>query len=48
MSLSITADYKELLAGTSNGCLYRVLTEDLSSMLHTEGHVTGWMLVIEK
>ena len=39
----MSADSKELLAGTSNGFLYRVLAVDLSTMLHTEGHVTGIM-----
>jgi len=38
MSLSCSQDGKELLAGTIGGKLYRVLTEDLSFMLHTDAH----------
>ena len=38
MSLSHSIDGKELMAGTIGGKLYRVLTEDLSFMLHTDAH----------
>jgi len=38
MSLSLSNDKKELIAGTIGGKLYRVLTEDLSFLLHTDAH----------
>ena len=38
MSLSVSVDKKELIAGTSGGKLYRMLTNDLSFMLHTDAH----------
>lgn len=38
MSLSASNDKKELIAGTSGGKLYRMLTNDLSFMLHTDAH----------
>ncbi len=38
MSLSLSNDKKELIAGTSGGKLYRMLTNDLSFMLHTDAH----------
>jgi WD40 repeat protein len=38
MSLSVSNDKKELIVGTSGGKLYRMLTHDLSFMLHTDAH----------
>ena len=38
MSTSISNDKKELIVGTSGGKLYRMLTQDLSFMLHTDAH----------
>ena len=38
MSLTVSNDGKELLVGTFNGKLYRVLTDDLSYLLHTDAH----------
>jgi len=38
MSLSASQDGKELMAGTVGGKLYRVLTNDLSFLLHTDSH----------
>ena len=38
MSISISNDKKELICGTSGGKLYRMLTNDLSFMLHTDAH----------
>lgn len=38
MSVCISPDGKELMAGTSSGKLYRVLTDDLSFLLHTDAH----------
>ena len=38
MSLTASTDGKELMAGTIGGKLYRVLTEDLSFLLHTDAH----------
>jgi len=41
MSLTISNDSKELIAGTNGGKLYRVLLEDLSYLLHTDAHTGG-------
>jgi len=38
MSLTVSIDGKELVAGTIGGKLYRVLVEDLSFLLHTDAH----------
>jgi photosystem II stability/assembly factor-like uncharacterized protein len=38
MSVSASNDKKELIVGTSGGKLYRMLTNDLSFMLHTDAH----------
>jgi WD40 repeat protein len=38
MSLTCSQDGKELLVGTLGGKLYRVLTEDLSYLVHTDAH----------
>ncbi len=39
ISLSQSIDKKELICGTSNGKIYRVLTGDLTYLLHTDAHV---------
>ena len=41
MSLCCSIDGKELVAGTIGGKLYRVLTDDLSFLLHTDAHAGG-------
>ena len=41
MSLAISHDGKELIAGTMGGKLYRVLSDDLSYLLHTDAHTGG-------
>lgn len=41
MTLSLSCDNKELLAGTSNGKIYRVLTATLDATLHSESHTSG-------
>ena len=38
MSLTVSNDKKELLAGTVGGKLYRILEGDLSFLLHTDAH----------
>ncbi len=38
MSLTVSGDGKELIAGTIGGKLYRILTDDLSFLLHTDAH----------
>jgi len=38
MSISLSSDSKELIVGTTGGKLYRMLTADLSFMLHTDAH----------
>lgn len=38
MSISVSNDKKELIVGTTGGKLYRILTTDLSFMLHTDAH----------
>ena len=37
-SISLSMDKKELIVGTSVGKLYRMLTGDLSYMIHTDAH----------
>ena len=39
MSLSLSNDKAELIVGTSGGKLYRVLTNDLSYLLHSDAHI---------
>jgi len=39
MSLTLSNDKGELVAGTAGGKLYRVLTNDLSYLLHSDAHV---------
>ena len=34
----MSADWKEVLAGTSLGKIYRMLSSDLSFMIHTDAH----------
>lgn len=38
MSISLGLDRKEIIVGTVGGKLYRMLTTDLSFMLHTDAH----------
>jgi len=38
MSITVAQDGKELLVGTMGGKLYRILTEDLSYLIHTDAH----------
>jgi WD40 repeat protein len=38
VSINVSADKKELIVGTNGGKLYRMLTTDLSFMLHTDAH----------
>jgi len=39
--MSVDEPNNEILAGTSNGNLYRIFPDDLSATLHTEGHVSS-------
>ena len=41
MALSPAIDNKEILCGTSNGTLFRLLTADLSYMVHSESHIAA-------
>jgi WD40 repeat protein len=38
MSVNLSNDEKELIVGTISGKMYRVLTNDLSFMLHSDAH----------
>lgn len=38
MSICVSNDKKEVIAGTIGGKLYRVLADDLSFLLHTDAH----------
>jgi outer membrane protein assembly factor BamB len=38
VSVAAASDKKELIVGTAGGKLYRMLTADLSFMLHTDAH----------
>jgi WD40 repeat protein len=38
MSVNLSIDEKELIVGTISGKMYRVLTNDLSFMLHSDAH----------
>ena len=38
MSLAVSGDKKELIAGTIGGKLYRVLENDISFLIHTDAH----------
>ncbi len=38
VSISVSADKKELIVGSIGGKLYRMLLADLSFMLHTDAH----------
>lgn len=40
-SLSLGLDKKELIVGTSKSKIYRMLTSDLSFMIHTDAHYGG-------
>ena len=39
MSMNLSIDKQELIVGTEGGKLYRVLTNDLSFLLHSDAHV---------
>lgn len=39
MSISANLDKKELICGTANGKIYRVLSGDLTCLIHTDAHV---------
>ncbi len=38
VSIAVASDKKELIVGSSGGKLYRMLTADLSFMMHTDAH----------
>jgi hypothetical protein len=38
VSIASSSDKKELIVGTNGGKIYRMLTTDLSFMLHTDAH----------
>jgi WD40 repeat protein len=40
MSMNISNDKQELIVGTKGGKIYRVLTNDLSFLLHSDAHVS--------
>jgi hypothetical protein len=46
VAIAISSDSKELIVGTNGGKLYRMLTNDLSFMIHTDAH-TGCINDIE-
>ena len=39
MSMNLSNDKQELIVGTEGGKLYRVLTNDLSFLLHSDAHI---------
>lgn len=41
MSINISNDKQELIVGTIGGKIYRVLTNDLSYLLHSDSHAGG-------
>lgn len=41
MSLTMSADSREVLVSTKNGKLWRLLTSDLTTTLHAASHVVG-------
>lgn len=41
MSLNLSNDKQELIAGTIGGKMYRILTNDLSFLLHSDSHAGG-------
>ena len=41
LSMSASIDTKEIICGTSYGKIYRVLTSDLTYMLHTDAHINS-------
>jgi WD40 repeat protein len=45
MSLCISADQKEIIAGSVGGKIYRILEHDLSHLLHTDSH-TGAIMAL--
>lgn len=40
MSINLSIDGQELIVGTEAGKLYRVLTNDLSYLLHSDAHAS--------
>ena len=41
MSMNLSNDKQELIVGTEGGKMYRVLTNDLSFLLHSDAHVSN-------
>lgn len=41
MSINVSIDKQELIVGTIGGKIYRVLTNDLSFLLHSDSHAGG-------
>lgn len=41
MSINVSNDRQELIVGTIGGKIYRVLTNDLSFLLHSDSHAGG-------
>lgn len=41
MSINLSIDKQELIVGTIGGKIYRVLTNDLSFLLHSDSHAGG-------
>lgn len=39
MSMNLSNDQKEMIVGTEGGKMYRVLTTDLSFLLHSDAHI---------
>lgn len=39
MSINLSNDCEELIVGTAGGKMYRVLTKDLSFLLHSDAHI---------
>ena len=40
MTMNLSNDKQELIVGTQGGKIYRVLTNDLSFLLHSDAHVS--------
>jgi len=40
MSINLSIDKNEIICGTEGGKLYRILTNDLSYLLHSDAHVS--------
>lgn len=39
MSINLSNDREELIVGTGGGKMYRVLTKDLSFLMHSDAHI---------